>query len=98
MYQQHVRRYSKQGRFACPRDLILSDLTKAIQHWQDDGDQVLVLADCNDDVSSADIRHWASSLGLVEAITWIHQGDPPPTYQRGTRPIDGIFAAPQLLD
>jgi len=57
-----------------------------------------VLANCNDDVSSAAIRHWASSLGLVEAITWIHQGDPPPTYQQGTRPIDGIFVAPQLLD
>jgi len=33
----------------------------------------------------------------MEAITWLHPNQPPPTFQCGSQPIDGIFIAPQLL-
>jgi len=72
-------------------------MAKEVQVWQEDGGHVIILTDFNDDVTHPDVHHWADGLGLVEAITWLHQASPPPTYQRGQRPIDGIFAAPQLL-
>jgi len=55
-YQQHVYCLTKLGCFACPRELTLSNLVKEIQQWQEDGDQVVVLTDCNDNVSLASIR------------------------------------------
>jgi len=54
--------------------------------------------DFNDDVESPPTRRWVASLGLVEAITWLHPQGVPPTFQQGSQPIDGIFVAPQLLD
>jgi len=42
-------------------------------------------------------RHWAATLGLVEAITSLHLAGAP-TFQWGSQPINGIFAALQLLE
>ncbi len=97
MYQQHLQKLSKMQRFDCPRDAIIHDLTQEMRGWQEDGDHLIVLTDFNDDVTDTPVRAWAAQLGLVEAITWLTVGDAPPTYQRGSRPIDGIFMAPQLL-
>ena len=96
-YQQQVRKLSKLGRYDSPRDEVLKDISKDIQLWQDDGDHIIVLTDFNDDVAAADAKNWAAKLGLVEAITYLNSAPVPPTYQRGSRPIDGIFIAPQLL-
>jgi len=54
--------------------------------------------DFNNDIESQPVRWWAADLGLVEAITHLHPIGAPPTFQRGSHPIDGIFAALQLLD
>jgi len=96
-YQQHVRTLSQRQRYDCPRDAILTDLAKEMHLWQDMGDHLMVLTDFNDDVTASDARKWAADLGLVEAITYLNPGPAPPTFQRGSRPIDGIFIAPQLL-
>jgi len=56
-----------------------------------------VLTNFNEAITDTTARRWATNLGLVEAITWLHQHQPPPTFQRGSHPIDGIFMAPQLL-
>jgi len=61
------------------------------------GDQILLLMDFNDDVTATWVKWWAANLGMVEAITYLSPEMAPPTYQRGSHPIDGIFAAPQLL-
>jgi len=77
---------------------ILQDITKDILQWQDEGDQIILLTDFNDDITLQQARQWVGKLGLVEAVTWLNTNDAPPTFQRGSRPIDGIFAAPQLLE
>ncbi len=74
------------------------DITKEIQKWQEIGDHVILLTDYNDNITSPLVRRWVANLGLVEAITWLHSDIAPPTYQHGSRPIDGIFASPQLLE
>jgi len=73
------------------------DITKEIKAWKDGGDQLIVLTDFNDNVTNPSVSSWASNLGLVEAITWLLPESAPPTYQRGSKPIDGIFIAPQIL-
>jgi len=98
MYQQHIHRLTALNQTECPREAILIDIAKQIQKWQDDGDQVLLLTDYNDNILSTLVCVWASKLGLVKAVTWLNTTDAPPTFQRGSRPIDGIFAAPQLLE
>jgi len=75
----------------------LSNLTKEVQKWQELGDQVVILTNCNNNISSPTIQQWASGLGLVDGITWLHPVEAPPIFHRGSRPIDGIFLAPQLL-
>jgi len=58
----------------------------------------LVLMDFNDVVMDPSIRCWVANLGfLVEALTWLHPEQPPPAFQCGSRPINGIFIVPQLL-
>jgi len=96
-YQQHVRKLTSIHHFKCPWVAILTDLAKEIHLWQDEGDHIILMSDINDDVTSIEVKTWAANLGLVEAIAWLHSSNPPPTYQRGQRPINGIFLAPKLL-
>jgi len=83
VYQQHIRRLTSLQRFECPKEAILVDLAKEIQTWQHEGDHVILLTDFNDDITDTSVRHWASNLGLVEVITWLHPTNPPP-------PINGV--------
>jgi len=96
-YQQHIQKLTSLNRFKCPREAILMDLAKEINLWQEEGNHIVLLSDFNDDVTNTKVKTWAANLGLVEAITWLHPNDPPPTYQRGRRPIDGIFLAQKML-
>jgi len=93
-YQQDVHHLTKLSQFEFPHDAILSDLAKEVLKWQDSRDQLVILADCNDDIGSSTIQWWASGLGLVKGITWLHMADASPTFQRGSKPIDGIFCPP----
>jgi len=97
-YQQHIRQLTALNHFECLREAILIDLAKEIQQWQDNGDHVLLLTDYNNDIVSSPVHSWAGKLGLVEAVMWLNNADAPPTFCRGSQPIDGIFAAPQLLE
>jgi len=96
-YQQQVWQLTKIHRFECPRMAILLDISKEILGWQELGDHVMLLMDFNDPVMDQSVKSWAAKLGLVEAITWLHQEHPPPTFQCGSQPIDRICIAPQLL-
>jgi len=98
MYQQHICRQMALNQTECPRATILIDIAKKIQQWQEDRDHVLLLTDYNNDILSNLVCVWAGKLGLVKAVMWLNTVDAPPTFQRGSQPIDGIFAAPQLLE
>jgi len=83
-YQQHVQHLSNSNQFECPQDAILLDITKEIKSWQEEGDHIIVLTNFNKVVTDVMARHWATDLGLVEAITWLHPQHPPPTFQQGS--------------
>jgi len=96
-YQQQVRYWSAQNNDCCPRDKLLADLKEAIAMWQAEGDQVLILADMNEDVNAPMIRQFCDELHLVEAISTLHGPAQKPTHQRGRRAIDGIYMSRSLL-
>lgn len=80
-----------------PVEAFYRDLGSAIHQWQEEGDQLIVMGDWNEDVQSTNIKRWMNVFGLEEAITYQHDGRAPATYQRGKRPIDGIFVSPNLI-
>jgi len=97
-YQQQIRRLAALDRDINPRKAVTQDLHTVIQEWQNAGDQVILLTDFNDDVTSTPAKPWAASMGLVEALSYLHpRSPPPPTFQFGSHPIDGIFFSPELL-
>jgi len=97
-YQQQSRGLTRLNRFECPQDAILADITKEIRQWQEMGDQILLLTDFNDDITAPWVKRWAANLGMVEALAYLSPETAPQTYQRGVHPIDGISAAPQVLE
>jgi len=77
---------------------MLNDLAMAIQEWQEEGDQIIVLVDMNEDVSGSTIQEFCQMVHLVEAIQSLHGQAAVPTHQRGSTAIDGIFLLPDLLE
>ena len=81
----------------CPRTAILEDLGKEIKQWLTEGDQIILMMDCNESTTSTSMRRWTESLGIKEIFLQKHQiNSIPPTYNRGTKAIDGIFVSPAL--
>jgi len=62
------------------------------------GNHIVLLTDFNNDLNESWVKRWVANLGLVKAILYLHPSNTPPTHQRGSHPIDGIFIAPQLLE
>ena len=69
-------------------------LYQGSKEWMTAGDQIVLALDVNDDVRFNPIRAKMQAIGLHEIITMTHDPDKaiaPRTYERGSRPIDGIF-------
>jgi len=96
-YQQQVRYLARISCTDSPKDRFLTDLARAIQEWQAEGDTVIVSSDMNDDVRSQKIQQAFRSSGLIEGLTTQHML-PPATHNRGSLPINGIFLLSALLD
>ena len=76
----------------------MEDLSVEITKWHTDNENAILMVDLNEDVASDNITSFFYNLQLEEAITDRHatlQGIQP-TYQRGSRPIDGIFMSQHL--
>ena len=80
---------------ADPRALFLTDLAEEVTSWLAAGEQVIVGADLNEDISSDAIRTTLLRAGLTDICTTRH-GRPPPTSTEGSSPIDGIFVSSTL--
>ena len=66
------------------------------QSWMESGDHIVLGIDCNEDVCSGDIAKQLEQIGLQEAITKKHRNNGPRTYDRGSKPIDGLFVSEAL--
>ena len=79
-----------------PIEAFYEDLGASILKWQENGEQLIIMGDWNEDIQSPNIRQWMNVFGLEEAITQQHKGRAPATFQQGKRPLDGIFVSPNL--
>ena len=60
-----------------------------------EGDQIIVMINLNDDVTSSLAATKLNSIGLQECITSRHIDETPlRTYIKGTKPMDGMFFPP----
>ena len=79
-----------------PTTAFWNDLAQAIVDWQAAGEQLVIMGDWNEDIVGSTITNWMQVFGLKEAITARHGNQPPPTYQRGSDAIDGVFVSPSI--
>jgi len=80
-----------------PKTLFLTNLEKAIQEWQTEGDMAILMVNMNDNVQSQAIQGMLRSVGLVDSPTTQHQLTPA-MHNQGSHPIDGIFLPITLVD
>ena len=79
----------------CPLQLWLEDMGTFVKSKLRSGHQVILAADINDPVKGSISQNWSKSVGLREVVSKTTPIDIP-TYQRGTRAIDGIFMSHSL--
>ena len=91
VYAQHLTELQED-----PTKRFWLDLGADILQWQADGEQLILAGDWNEDIQHKNIQDWMKLFGLKEAVTSLHPGRPPPTFHRGTAPIDGIFISREL--
>jgi len=78
----------------CPQKKILQDLQAQITEWHSDGNQVIVLADMNEDVWEDPILAMAIQTGLQDAVTTQHGPSTPNTHNRGAHPSMEFLSQP----
>jgi hypothetical protein len=77
-------------------DALWIDLSQLIRKWTESGESVVLLADWNVDVIGEKTRKYMANLGMREVITEFHGDAGPITYNRGSKPIYGIFMTQDL--
>ena len=94
VHRQHERFFNRIGDTRCPRTAMGEDLCRAISEWQESGDQIILMLDANENVSTGSFHLSLHQLGLTEAISHRHHllGGAP-THNRGSFPIDGSFTS-----
>jgi hypothetical protein len=94
VYAQHRHFLNTRQDDRCPRQAFLEDLCKDIHQAQQEGDNILVMLDGNEDSRSGDLHNAFFNIQLHEAILNRHGTDTPATYNRNQnrKPIDGIWS------
>ncbi|CAJ1956983.1 unnamed protein product [Cylindrotheca closterium] len=96
VWAQHRSFFCSQGRQREPREAFMVDLLQAITQWRDEGCEVILGVNANEDISStksSSFRQRLCDVGMEEAILQRHPGRTAATQHRNNRgkPIDGIF-------
>ena len=96
VWAQHRDHFLKLHRFEDPRELFWADLRVALEEWREQGAEVIVGIDANEDLALGPGSFFAQ-LNMREVLLERHSlQDTQSTYFRNfrNRPIDGIFATP----
>ena len=101
VYNQHRRYFLRQGNTECPRKLFQIHIVQSIKKWQQQGEQIVLLIDMNENLSrmgpiQSAICHECQLIDPIREIHHKSKSKLPPTSLTGSVPIDGIFVSPQL--
>jgi hypothetical protein len=97
VYAQQLQYFADTDRDVCPRSAFLIDLRRDIAQWMESGEQVMVCLDANEDNRSGEVAKTFKSLGLREVLFERHGFQAPATTDKGSLPIDGIWASRTLV-
>jgi hypothetical protein len=73
-----------------------SDLKQFLERCLDAGELIILGIDANTDIRKGQFTAMMSALGLTNLYQKKFGNDIPPTYARGSLPIDGFFVSPAL--
>jgi len=73
------------------------ELLAEIKGWREEGEQLVIMGDFNEDTSQGTFKRRFQELGLVDALAHLHGQPTLPTHNRGSHPIDAIYISPELL-
>ena len=100
-YQQHRRFFiTQQKDLSCPRVKFREDLVSQLKKWRESGDRLIVCMDANEDIYKKLIgRTLTDQTGLnMEEVVGTFTGRKlGPTFFRGSKPIDGIWATKDVM-
>jgi hypothetical protein len=93
VYAQHRTYFNTINDDRCPREAFITDLMIEIQETLQEGDNIIVMLDGNEDMRSGALSEAFHSCHLREVILEWHGPNTPSTYDRNTKniPIDGIW-------
>jgi hypothetical protein len=80
-----------------PIDKFVKDLIMLIGQSLDAGEHVVLGIDVNKDVCTGTFQGKMKELGLFDICVHKHGIDAPPTYARGSNPIDALYVSPSLI-
>ena len=99
-YQQQRRFFiNKRKDLTCPRTKFREELTALLAKWREDGDRIIVCLDANENIYSKAIGKALSDpagLAMTEVVGKFTNKKVGATYFRGSNPIDGIWATPDI--
>jgi hypothetical protein len=96
---QHQRFFRSQGRELEPQEAFIQDLDKEIEGWLQNGEELVIALDANEDVRSGATNTMLTQHGLKEAILdkHSHLSAPATVNSNHSRtPIDGIWTTAGL--
>ncbi len=73
------------------------ELLAEIKGWREEGEQLVIMGDFNEDTSQGTFKRRFQELGLVDALAHLHGQPTLPTHNRWSNPIDAIYISPELL-
>jgi hypothetical protein len=100
-YQQH-RRYlvTQRKDLMCPRKKFHDDLKGQLRKWREEGDRLVVCLDANEDIYKKSLGKSLTSqegLNMSEVVGEFTGKKVGPTFYRGSKPIDGIWATRDIV-
>lgn len=91
---QHQAYLNQDNDEQTPREAFWEDLMTDIKAWNAMGNQVVLTGNWNCDIRLKQITDRMAALDLQEVLLEKHGGcDAPETWERGSNPINGVFAS-----
>jgi len=75
-----------------PRKLFLINLRMRLKEWMEQGDQIIIGVNMNKDIQAEEITAFFEEFGMTDVTLMKHGQAAPATQNRGSYPIDGLFA------
>ena len=96
VYAQHQRFFDERLDDICPWEAFIRDLCADLDSWLEQGEQLIVALDANEDLRSGPVATAFQARNLWEVLLTRHGRNAPPTTDNGSAVIDGIWATPSI--